>query len=331
MYGTNNNNVNRRDVPSNRYPQIVRGNPNDNFAGITSNTFPATQNNSGSDFFNAFRPSQPVIEKIDYTNQNDLLHNNVGDIVLSESIVEYKINIDSLDRDITVFPDPFSFTTTFNNVPSIVRSGKSKNHGKEKSYIQGDPMPVLPFDFTNVKFIKLDCAVLPNWSTIVYDEKESKYEYSTDNALVNDRFTSLCIPELRTNRILNTANYSNSRTDEITGYPINPQATFTNIFCDRTINRFSFKGYPCYSNLVYRDISLQNIRKLTLNLQNSCGAKLKFEGLLTAKQLEEAKCRGHEIPLTDIRHPLNKHNQVFYTFTIGVVEGDINNDTQFAR
>lgn len=315
LYGINNNSIiNTRNVPSNRYPINYSGNPNDNFTGLSSKN--NLNQNSGSYVHDAFEPKYPVIEPIDYSNQNELLHNNVGSSVLHESIVEYTLNIDSLDRDISVYPNPFSFTLTFNNVPSVV---------KNKMYFQGSPSPILPFNFRNVKFIRLDSAVLPNWSEIVYNETDKKYEYSTEEALLNDRFTTLSIPQIDTSsRVLYTASYSNNREN------VNLNDAFTDIYCDKMLNKYNFKGYSI-NNFKYRNIALGNINKLTFNLHNSCGELLKFNGLLTSKDLEEAKLRGCSICKTDIRHPLNKHNQVYYTLKVGVVEGDVNNETQLFK
>ena len=68
------------------------GNPNANFNYMT----PATMNqmnNQISNFKNSYTPNTPLIEKQDYRNQNNMLHNNVGNSVLAENVIEYSIHM----------------------------------------------------------------------------------------------------------------------------------------------------------------------------------------------------------------------------------------------
>ena len=62
------------------------------------NTLPSMSN-----FNNAYEQPYPIIEKLDYSNKNNVLHNNIGPRVLDEHIVEYRVIIDSQDRDIKVY------------------------------------------------------------------------------------------------------------------------------------------------------------------------------------------------------------------------------------
>ena len=125
-FGFNDNNFNRNTFPSNqRNWANSNGNPCGNFNQMTTNM----QKNMGINKFpNSHVPNQPIIETIDYTNYNELTHNNVAPDVLDEHIIEYRINIDSLDRDISVYPDPFSFKVKFNPPSSgTVRTEILKN------------------------------------------------------------------------------------------------------------------------------------------------------------------------------------------------------------
>lgn len=117
----------------------------------------------------SFQPTTPLIGHIDYSNKNNLLHNNVHDKVLDENIIEYKIDIDSIDRDITVYPDPFSFVVNFAPIPSSCSYGQRMG---------GTPTPHILIDFRNVKYIKLQNIILPIHNRVI---KNPKYNHNNNN------------------------------------------------------------------------------------------------------------------------------------------------------
>ena len=62
-----------------------------------------------------------VIEKMpDNKYQQNTLYDNLNDNLNKEQIQEYRLNIDSMDRDVTLYEDPFSFSTIFG---PVVNSG----------------------------------------------------------------------------------------------------------------------------------------------------------------------------------------------------------------
>ena len=62
-----------------------------------------------------------VIEKMpDNKYLNNTLYNNLNDNLNKEQIQEFRLNIDSMDRDVTLYPDPFSYMVTFG---PVVNSG----------------------------------------------------------------------------------------------------------------------------------------------------------------------------------------------------------------
>ena len=160
-YGYNNNNFNKQSFPSNIYPKSQNGDPLSNFNPISTNSHHL---NNTTNFNKAYNESQPIIEKINYTNNNNILHNNIAPQVLDESIIEYKIIIDSIDRDIKTYNNPFDFIVKFGAMGGgIVRynSYKKGNLIPENSYISGQPQPYINKEFKNIKYIKLDTVVLP--------------------------------------------------------------------------------------------------------------------------------------------------------------------------
>lgn len=62
-----------------------------------------------------------VIEKMpDNKYQQNTLYDNLNDNLNKEQIQEYRLNIDSMDRDVTLYPDPFKYTVIFG---PVVNSG----------------------------------------------------------------------------------------------------------------------------------------------------------------------------------------------------------------
>ncbi len=338
-YGHNDNNQGRQRVPSNMFPENggMQGNQFGRFNQLSTNTQDMMKNlPSMSNFNKAFQPNAPMIEPHDYVNHNQLTHNNVGDIVLDEHVVEYRINIDSLDRGISVYNNPFCFTVKFNPPSdSIIKTkvpidpyNKSKGTKIEETVIKGPPKPHISKEFKNVKYIKLDSIILPQYSGII--EEDGEYVFDKDTLLVDDRFVVLRIKELdddRGFRVFDTGDGS-LRIDSSGDFHSYPKP-FGLIFPDKLLGRCYYTGTPYHASKIYRNSSLGNITQLTIELYDSCGKKLSFDNLFKEVQLEECRQEGEPIPLSDIRHPLNKKIQVHLSLIIGVVESQVNTNTKF--
>lgn len=100
----------------------------------------------------------------EYEKPTNLIHNNVTKNVVSEMLQEYTIIIDSNDRDIEKYPNPFSYRVKFNGLPE----SKDANIMKQ---------------FDNVKYIKLDTGIIP---TKYYYVKQDTSLNSTDINIVLD-------------------------------------------------------------------------------------------------------------------------------------------------
>jgi len=339
-YGYNDNNQNRKRVPSNMYPPNggMHGNQFGRYNQLSTNTQQLMNNlPSMTNFNKAYQPNAPMIEQLDYRNQNQLIHNNVGDIVLDEHIVEYRINIDSLDRDPLFYNDPFCFTVKFNPPSSstirtevpIDSKNKSKGTRFESTVMRGPPKPHISKEFKNVKYVKLDSVVLPQYSNIIEDE-DGEYILDPDSRLIDDRFVVLRIKELDDDKglkIYDTGEGSLRYDDEDGSHPY--PKPFGLIFPDKLLGRVYYTGTPYHSSKIYRNSDLGNINQLTIQFYDSCGKKLKFDNLFSDIDIEKCKQDGDHIPLSDVRHPLNKKIQVHLSFIIGVVESQVNTNTKF--
>lgn len=311
-FGYNDNNQGRQNVPSNIVPNM-QGNPFGRYNPITTNSIRSTQQ---FNFNKSFIPNEQVIEPIDYRNQNNLMHNNVGENVLNESVIEYKMNIDSLDRDIKTYLDPFNYVVKF-NIPSSVSATATG--------------PLINKDFRNVKYIKLDSIVLPQYSNIMYCPKEKKYILAPDSYLPDDRFVTLQITELTDDNKVYSTSDNGFRINPHTGESVIPPKPFGIIYPDTKLGKYYYTGTPYNSNTIYKSTELANIKRLSIRFYDSFGIPLHYDKLFTFDQLNEAYADGEPIPITDVRHPYNKNIQNHMTFIVGVVEGHINNNTKFER
>ena len=53
--------------------------------------------------------------------------------------------------------------------------------------------------------------------------------------------------------------------------------------------------------------------------------------MFSFNDLIQAEKQGCPLPLDDLRHPLNKKTQVYLSLIVGVVESQVNTNTQFER
>ena len=129
------------------------------FGKFTSITYPVQQNAQLHSFNNAFQNNTPMIERQNFKNQNNVIHNNLLDKVQSEFIVDYTMDIDSKDRDVSVFQDPFKYTVTFAPVPKgidrreewINPNDKSLGKHMVSTVYTGNPAPYIGKAFKNIK------------------------------------------------------------------------------------------------------------------------------------------------------------------------------------
>ena len=74
-------------------------NPMDQFNSITTNNQQMRQSSTGMNNYNtAFTQNPNLIQTMDYQNKGNLMHNNIGEEVLTEDIVEYVVHLDERDR-----------------------------------------------------------------------------------------------------------------------------------------------------------------------------------------------------------------------------------------
>ena len=267
------------------------------------------KNYQDNNFNNVYTPNKTILPKTDFTNYQQTLHDNLKDDLFAEEIVEYRINIDSADRDIEKYPDPFSFTVNFNANSNTTISTKKLVNGKfvyENEYFKGTPGPTINKIFKNAKYIKLTDIILPTFGNIIYDTSNKAYTHDIDNRLIDERFIILSISELDdNNRIYNTSDST---------FNVNP---FASIFLDKIIGRYFYSGEIINGLTIFNDGKLGNIKKLTIKFYDSRGNPLKM------CNLDKKGCK--------LQDPHHKTHQIYLSFIIGVVGNDLGTLNKFEQ
>lgn len=294
---------------------------NNNFNNITPNVqngYTANTNNNNS-FYNynkSYQPSTPMIVRPNFINNGQFIDNNIKDIVMDEYIVEYKVHIDSADRNPKYFKDPFKYTVTF-NAPS-----SSGNYS-------GPPAPHINREFKNVKYLKINSITLPRYKYIYSNAGTYEYNTTSESSLYDDRFVILRIKELEAYANLTYATN------------IDTENSFGLIYPDKILSQHYYIGTPFFASRTFKDSQLGNIKKLTIEFLDSYGEPLKIQEVLdntsastvaplNLDPLEAPDENGNFITnISSMKHPLNKHIQNHISFTFGVVESQINTHTKF--
>lgn len=319
------NNVNRINPisyinpPSNNYPPdgYTNADPNAMFKSSTSNI-----NNNFHDFNKGFQQNSPLIEKHDFKNKNNVLHDNLGENLLAEHLIDYRINIDSGDRDSGAFPNPFKYCVTFSPAPSqyikemdwIDPSKKALGKTIKSTKVSGTPSPCINRDFRNVKFIRLENIVLPKYTRIINDN--GVYTIDSSSALSDERYIILKIKELT----VSDSNMFGTNTYIENGYII---------VADKTIGNNYYAGLPFYTTKTFPESSLGNINKLSFEFFNADEEPLQLS--IVDHNLDPINERFD----TDIKNRknlnniYNSHFQNHLSFTIGVFENQLNTNIKY--
>jgi hypothetical protein len=193
----------------------------------------------------AYRPGQTFIPAQEYRNPGTLIHNNVGETVLNEQISEYKIHIDSIDRDLTLYPSQFDFKVTFD----------------------GNAQPAIGRRLKNVKYIKLNEVVIPNSHKIISNGADPPvyiFSTDTDQQFIYERLLILQILEADSGKLLSTNQYFT------TGCFV--------LYPDTTYGDFSAWLSRSHT-VVFPDSSLMNMNRLSIKLMDQLGDTFVMTGM----------------------------------------------------
>lgn len=273
----------------------------------------------------SFATPNTLIDRPDFTNRGNVIHNNLGEKLLSETVVEYKMHFNSADRNFSYYPSPFNMKIEFG---SSLRA------------------PYITRKFENIKYISLDTIVLPR--TIEIDTTNGTatppYLYpagtsyspgggapapvavsNTMNILDKHRFLIVKIVELTTNRTLGTS-------------PLFDRDTFV-IVPDYDSGFDNWVWKPLHnSRVLYPNSQLHNISELTFQLLDENGNQLGlFDAtgtniLTTATANLDNKTYNTYVndnsSVASVAYT-NGVTQVWYNLTFGVIENELNTSTNY--
>ena len=297
--------------PSSTYDPkyYISSNPNNNFTEVTNRTLLNNRyynkNVLGpnqlpySNFDNAFplnkNPSNPIIERQQFVNPNTTLHNNLNNNLQRESIKEYVIELDSLNRNSNVYLSPYKYTVLINQ-----NSTEYTNNGK----MQLDSTIVK--NFKNIRYINVNSVILPIYSNIIEDdENPGTYIFDVDSNMAEDRFFMLKLIDN-----FDSVVYSN------------------NSFSDRKGIRMS--RHKLYGNNFYKAVKLNDT--YTYDFKNSYLGQLKrldIEFFDDTYNPIHADVDPTINDIDDLRCPLNRYRQNLISLTIGVVETELNTQVSY--
>ena len=144
-----------------------------------------------------FTENVPINKKPDFTYKNNTLDENIGNPVNKDTITEYRLNIDSIDRDIELYPDPFQYKVTFGpivnsgiNTLSLKEELKAELKKNSKTKISNNPNIRSKID-DNVEDDILLFGTSPNF-IINYENRQKKiYNPYISRDFINIKFIRL--------------------------------------------------------------------------------------------------------------------------------------------
>lgn len=308
--------MNCRRTPSNNMNNMNNMNNINNigFNGYNNQQFrsPAQQNQYiGSNMNVAFQQNKTLIDQPDFSNKGGVIHNNLGSNLLEQKIVEYKLHINSEDRDLSSHKSPFNFKIQ-------LRSNSNYSIG---------------YDFTNIKYISIDSIILPRTTSIDISDISNNNIYPTGSHysntsvspsnilsnLKNRKYLLLNIKELDSNTNLGTSTQLGGANFILTD---SSHMGLDNI-CWKPLHS---------STIVFSNSSKPQIHELTIKIYDENG------NLLTLTDQSGIKIIGNNIQGTlndyiqfvsnneanDSVKYTNSVTQVLINMTIGVVENEMN-------
>lgn len=289
-------------------------NPNNLFVNNSNNI-------KYNDYKQSFTPNRPLIEQYIAQNNGELLHNNLPNgSLLGEGIVEYKINIDSSDRNIDVYPNPFNYTVTFGSLNGQTRESmewidsKNKSLGKKKVKYNGTPGPYISREFRNIKFMNIDHLILPKYSTVMLDPTDNIFKFEQSSLLTQYKYLILKIKEfVPTSQMYATNSILES------GIMVFPHGN---------LNDFFYYG-NAHFHKTFNLFQLGNLTKFSVEYYTDTGIPIKYRVL---------DSNGNEIsPDTDMANRDKFNNiynpliQNFFTLSIGVIENYMNTMVKYDK
>jgi hypothetical protein len=300
--------------PNVMYPNLESQEDNP-FGKFTQMTYQAKENTNMHLFKDAYKQSYPMIERQNFKNQNNVIHNNLHDNLQSESVMDYTIDIDSKDRDITTYRDPFKYTVIFAPVPKGIDrheewiNPNNKSLGKQMvtTVYNGPPPPYIGRSFKNIKYIRVDSVILPKYASIKLET--GNWIMDTSNDLTKDRYIVMKIRNIESHN-----NLSTNMIVDTSGIKLIPDII--------PITGNFYYAVPATANNIiktYQTSLLGNIDRMYIEFYDSMGNQLKYTNLDSSQAI------------TDVRNPNNINLQNNITFIFGIVENELATEVKYSQ
>jgi hypothetical protein len=277
-------------------------------------------NVTGYNFEESFKQNTPLIPSPDFSNQNNVLHNNMAPHLLSERIVDNRIHIDSKDRHMLTYTNPFKYNVIFGppakqfvNGPPTWVDPLNHSLGKIPTTLLFDapPTPHIKVSFKNIKYIKFTKIILPRYPQIIKDGLT--YTIDTSISLSDERYIILSIKELDSECNLGT----NIMTEN--GFLLYPDIITTNyIICDAS-------GV----NKIFQDNLLSNLNKLTIEFKYNNGDPISLTIVDTLGNILNEPFDTDINNKNNINNLNNDKYQNNMTLLIGTIKNNIDTNTKY--
>lgn len=283
---------------------------------------------------NAFNVPQQMIEQQDIVNRGGVLHNNLGDKLVSEHVIDYKIHINSYDRNTTKYPSPFHFMIPF--------GGQISNSTNSKE-------AVIERKFKNVKYLTLDSIILPTALTVDSSQIDITNELydiypinsplnptaepaSTLKILNNHKYLLLTI----TNDMQGNQTIANNKT--LGTSSLYDKETII-LVADYLIGMDSRVWKPFHnSRIIFPNSQLANINNLSFKITDGNGTELTIYNDQNVNIITGNIATGVSMNYNTYIKTYTENSNVSYTesimqtfinLTIGVIENEINTNTNY--
>lgn len=281
-----------------------------NFNPITTNS---VMNNNQNNYNKAYETNEVIIERQDYRNKNDIIHNNINDNLLTEYVTDYQLYIESGDRSILTYPSPYKFVVSLGGSSGSMKINKKNSN---TDYVEGTPNPIIERRFKNVKFVRLDYVILPKSFGITYDTENKEFSLNTTSQYLMTKYRYLVvkIKELGSRRILST---NNKMTDD----------SFI-IYPDRPIGD-GHLWLTSNGNKVFSNANLGNLEKLSISLLTPKGEEV---NVLDTSNNSKINFKIIETENTDKSKALDEFSyevNMFISLIVGMVNNELNTNTKF--
>lgn len=265
--------------------------------------------NNRNRYNECYMENTQLIERPDFKNKNNLIHNNVNENIFMEKVIDHQLYVDSNDRNINVYPNPFKFVISFDT------SGQKSWSGDD--YYEGIPGPLINMKYRNVKYVKIDYIMLPR--VVILEKTNDKYEFNDSILLSSYGYLIMKIKELSSAKIQGSNELLCN--DSYVLYP------------NKIMGLEFMMWTPSNGSRIFNNSNLGNINKLSITIYTPDGEELSF---VDTKNKKIDMCR-----IYNKRDGYNKeiicprfaktNLKCFVSIILGVMENEINTLTKYER